>query len=119
MPWRRVRLGFFGSRFVGLMLNGRHHGKGEHDERDMTMPAMPGSGFVVIEPELVLGCFEAVFDRPATALDGDQRFDRRPCRTPGGEVGKIAISDVTPDCDRLRRARYAKPVLDSDSLRFG
>ena len=36
------------------MPNGSHHGEGEHNERDVTMPAMPGSGFVVVEPELVL-----------------------------------------------------------------
>jgi hypothetical protein len=30
------------------MLDGSHHGEGEHDERDVTMPAMPGSGFVVL-----------------------------------------------------------------------
>src|ERR1700732_1665632 len=55
MSWRRARLGFFGRRLVGLMLDGSHHGKCEHDERDVTMPAMPRSGFVVVEPELVLG----------------------------------------------------------------
>ena len=55
MSWRRARLGFFGRRLVGLMLDGSHHGKCEHDERDETMPAMPRSGFVVVEPELVLG----------------------------------------------------------------
>ena len=54
------------------MLDGSHHGEGEHDERDVTMPAMPRSGFVVVEPELVLGCLEAVLDRPAMALDADQ-----------------------------------------------
>src|SRR4029077_3085852 len=52
MSWRCARLGFFGSRLVGLVLDGSHHGKGEHDERDVTMPAVPGSGFVVVEPEL-------------------------------------------------------------------
>ena len=41
MSWRRARLGFFGRRLVGLMLDGSHHGKCEHDERDVTMPAMP------------------------------------------------------------------------------
>ena len=55
MSWRCARLGFFGRRLVGLMLDGSHHGKGEHDERDVTMPAVPGSGFVVVEPELVFG----------------------------------------------------------------
>jgi hypothetical protein len=33
------------------------------------MPAVPGSGFVVVEPELVFGCLEAILDRPAMALD--------------------------------------------------
>ena len=54
------------------MLDGSHHGEGEHDERDVTMPAMPGSRFVVVEPELVFGCLEAVFDRPAVAFDADK-----------------------------------------------
>ena len=87
MSWRCARLGFFGRRLVGLMLDGSHHGKGEHDERDVTMPAVPGSEFVVVEPELVFGCLEAILDRPAMALDADQglaaslRSPRR-CRQP-------------------------------------
>ena len=97
MSWRCARRGFFGRRLVGLMLDGSHHGKGEHDERDVTMPAVPGSGFVVVEPELVFGCLEAILDRPAMALDADQGLDRSPCRTPGGEVGEIAVGDITPD----------------------
>jgi hypothetical protein len=61
------------------------------------MPTMPGSGFVVVEPELILSCLEAVFDRPAMTFDADQRLDRRPRRTPGGEVGEITVGDMTPD----------------------
>src|SRR5580692_721970 len=83
MSWRCARLGFFGRRLVGLMLDGGHHGEGEHDERDVTMPAVPGSGFVVVEPELVFGCLEAILDRPAMALDADQGLDRSLCRTLG------------------------------------
>ena len=60
---------FLGALSIGPMSDGRHHGEGEHDERDVTMPAMPGPGFVVVEPELVLGGLEAVFDRPAMAFD--------------------------------------------------
>ena len=63
----------------------------------MAMPAMPRSGFVVVEPELVLRGLEAVLDGPATAFDADQPLDGCPCRTPGGEVGEIAIADMTPD----------------------
>ncbi len=59
------------------MLDGSHHGEGEHDERDVTMPAVPGSGFVVVEPELVFGCLEAILDRPAMALDADQGRGKR------------------------------------------
>ena len=47
------------------MTDGGHHGEGEHDQRDMPMPAMPGAGLVVIEAELVLGGLEAVLDGPA------------------------------------------------------
>ena len=76
MFWRCARLGFFGCRLVSLMLDGSHHGKCEHDERDVTMPAMPGSGFVVVEPELVFGCLVACsLDRPAVAFDADQGLD--------------------------------------------
>jgi len=57
------------------MLDGSHHGKYEHDERDVTMPAVPGSGFVVVEPELVLGSLKAVLDRPAVAFDADKCLD--------------------------------------------
>ena len=38
-----------------------------------------------------------ILDRPAMALDADQGLDRSPCRTPGGEVGEIAVGDITPD----------------------
>ena len=57
------------------MLDDSHHGEGEHDERYVTMPAVPGSGFVVVKPELVFGCLEAVFDRPAVAFDADKCLD--------------------------------------------
>jgi hypothetical protein len=41
----------------------------------VTVPAMPGSALVVIEPELVFRGFEAVLDRPSMAFDRDQRFN--------------------------------------------
>ena len=33
----------------------RHHGEGEHDKRDMAMPAMPGAGLVMVESQFILG----------------------------------------------------------------
>lgn len=79
-----------------------HHGEGEHDERDMPMPAMPGARLVVIEPELVLGGLEAVFDRPAMAFHRHQLFHGRALGAPGREEGQIAIGDVAADQEAAR-----------------
>ncbi len=76
------------------MLDGSHHGEGE---RDVAVPAIPGSGLVMLETELVLGGLEAVFDCPSMPLDADQRLDRGFRRAPCDEVGEIAVGDVTPD----------------------
>lgn len=46
-----------------------HHGEGKHDERDVTVPAIPGAGFVVVETEFVFGSFETFLDGPAIAFD--------------------------------------------------
>ena len=93
---------FFWGRPVCLMSDGRHHGEGEHDQRDVTMPAMPGSGLVVVEPELVLGGLEAILDCPAMTFDTDQCLNRCSRRTPGGEVGEIAIGDIASDQQAAR-----------------
>jgi len=61
------------------------------------MPAMPGSGFVVVEAEFVLGGLEAVFDRPALAFDGDERLDAGTGRAPCREEGEIAVTDIAAD----------------------
>ena len=74
-----------------------HHGEGEHDERDMAMPAMPGARFIVVEPEFVFGRLETILDRPAMSFDLDQGFDARSDRTPSGEEGHVAVGDVAAD----------------------
>ena len=66
---------FFGRWRVGAMPDRGHHGEGEHHQGHVTVPAMPGSALVVIEPELVFGGFKAVLDRPSMAFDRDQRFN--------------------------------------------
>ena len=80
-----------------MMADHRHHGEGEHDHRDVAMPAMPGSALIVIEPELVFGGLKTVLDRPAMAFDRDQRFDGCSRWTPGGEEGEIIIGDAATD----------------------
>ena len=58
---------------------------------------MPGSALIVIEPELVFGGLKAVLDRPAMALDRDQRFGGCSCRAPSGEECEAIICDATTD----------------------
>ena len=74
-----------------------HHGEGEHRQRHVTVPAMPGSALVVIEPELVFRGLKAVLDRPAMAFDRDQRFNGCSRRAPGGEEGEVTVGDATTD----------------------
>ncbi len=73
----------------------RHHGEGEHHQRNVTVPAMPGSALVVIETKLVLRRLKAVLDRPPMAFDRHQRFDRRSRWAPGGEEGEETVCELS------------------------
>ncbi len=86
---------FLGRRLVRVVTDHRHHGERQHDERHVTMPAVPGAGLVVVEPEFVLGGLKAVLDRPAMPFDPDQGFDARTRRTPSDKERKVAIGDGT------------------------
>ena len=71
------------------MTDGGHNGKSQHDERDVAVPAMPRSGFVMIKTKFVLGSLEAVFNGPTTAFNLDQCLNRSSCGAPCGEVGVV------------------------------
>src|ERR1700736_3253199 len=88
---------FFGRRRIGAMADHRHHGEGEHHQRDVAMPPMPGSALVVIESELVFRGLKTVLNRPSMAFDCHQRFDGCCGWTPGGEEGEVPIGDMTSD----------------------
>lgn len=85
-----------------MVADGGQHGKGKHDQRDVTMPTVPGTGLVVVESEFVLGGFEAVLDRPAMAFYPDQRFDWRASQRPCREVGEVAVGDLATDQQAAR-----------------
>src|SRR5665213_644208 len=69
----------------------------------MPVPAVPGSGLVVIEAELILGGLEAILDGPAMAFYRHQLCHGRSLRTPSGEEGKICrIGDAAPDQQAAR-----------------
>jgi hypothetical protein len=74
-----------------------HHCEGKHDQRDMTVPAMRGAGFVVIEAEFVFGGFETVLDGPAMTFDQYQLFHRRVFGAPCGEEREITVGNVPAD----------------------
>src|SRR6202453_5086969 len=88
---------FWGRRGIRVMPDRGHHDEGEHDERDMTMPAVPRAALVVVEAEFVLGRLETILDRPEVSFDLDQGFDACCVGTPGGEEGHIVIGDVAAD----------------------
>ena len=84
------------------MANGRHHGKGQHDQRHMAVPPVPGAGLVVIEAEFVLCGLEAVLDCPSMSFDAHQCIHARALRTPGGEEGQLAVRDSAADQQATR-----------------
>ena len=88
---------FFGRRDIGAMTDDGHHGEGEHDQRNVTVPAMPGAGFVVIEAEFVLGGFETVLDGPAMSFDRYQLLYGRVLGTPCGKESEIIVGNVAAD----------------------
>ena len=61
------------------------------------MPAVPGSRFIMIETELILGRFETIFNGPALAFNLDQGGDAGTGWTPGREEGQFAIGDRASD----------------------
>ena len=63
-----------------MMADRGEHGEGQHDQRDVAVPVVPGAGLVVVETEFVLGRLEAVLDGPAAAFHGDEGLKRRAVR---------------------------------------
>ena len=74
-----------------------HHGKGEHHQGHVTVPAMPGSALVVIESEFVFRGFKAVLAGPSMAFARDQRLASCSCGTHGSEDGDTIIDVGAPD----------------------
>src|SRR4051812_18816310 len=86
-----------------------HHGKSQHRQRDVPMPAMPGPRLVVIEPKLGLRRPERILDRPAMPLN------RHPSSIPvpaGHQVEKNA-SWPSAMLRRIRSPRVHRPVSPS------
>jgi len=52
----------------------RQEGQRQHRQGDVPVPAMPAAHLVAVQPDLLLGRFEALLDRPAPAGDPGQRL---------------------------------------------
>jgi len=73
-----------------------HHGEGEHHQGHVTVPAMPGSALVVIDPNsfLAVSKLSSIAHRwPSTATSFQLMF---PLGT-SGEEGEVTIGDATTD----------------------
>ena len=69
------------------------------------MPAVPGAGLEVIEPQIILGALEALLDRPAQACDSRQSGQGGAWGRDGQVVGRLAgVGSL---------ATHQKPVLEA------
>jgi hypothetical protein len=82
---------------VGVMAGDCENRKGQHDERDVAVPAVPGAGLVVRQPEFRLRGLEGILDRPAVSFDRNQRGDPGAGRTPGREEGQLVVAEAAAD----------------------
>ena len=63
----------------------------------MSVPAVPGAAFVMVEAEFVFGGLETFLDTPACAVDLNQFLNGCSSGAPGGEEGAFAICKAAPD----------------------
>jgi hypothetical protein len=84
------------------MADHRQQGEGEHDQRDMAVPTVPGAGLVVGETEFGLRRLEGVLDRPTAPFNAGQRLDRRPLGAPRREERQASIGEMAPDQQAAR-----------------
>ena len=88
---------------VCAMADAGHHGKRQHDQADVPVPAVPGPvdqlrcSTVVVRAKHGLGGLEAVLDGPAAALDLAQLGGTRAGQAPDGEDRKRAVGQAAPD----------------------
>src|ERR1700751_1615006 len=104
-------LWLLGSHCLGIqaMADCRQHGKGQHDQRDVPVPAVPRAGLIMVKSQFILRRLKSILDGPTMALDPDQRLNGGARGAPGGEKGHLAIGKVTSDQQAPRP--QPRPVL--------
>jgi hypothetical protein len=79
---------------VHALAEADHYDERQHDQGHMPPPAVPGAGFIVVEPKLVLGALETVVNDRTAALDLDQPVHACAGRAPSGEERKLAVGQA-------------------------
>src|ERR1700753_3112340 len=64
-------LWLLGSHCLGIqaMADCRQHGKGQHDQRDVPVPAVPRAGLIMVKSQFILRRLKSILDGPTLAID--------------------------------------------------
>jgi len=106
----------FWGRAVRPLTHPRQHGKGQHHQRDMPVPAVPRPALIVGQSAFCLGGLERVFDGPAPPLDRHQLLDRRARRAPGREIGQAPVRQAAPHQKTTRPQALVERGVERVSL---
>lgn len=83
-----------------MVADGCHHGKRQHDQADVAMPAAPRAALVVVEAKLILGDIKAALDAPALPFKFIQA---------AVPLGTVLVGSL--DQQRRAQARCGSPAL--------
>src|ERR1700752_2015206 len=83
------------------------HGKGQHDQRDVPVPAVPRAGLIMVKSQFILRRLKSILDGPTMALDPHQRLNNG---ASGAPVGENAI------LPSARSRRISKPRVHNPDL---
>ena len=106
----------FWGRAVRQLTHPRQHGKGQHHQRDMPVPAVPRPALIVGQSEFCLGGLERVFNRPAPPLNGHQLLDRRARRAPRRKIGQAPVRQAAPHQKTTRPQALVERGVERVSL---
>ena len=100
-------------------------------QRDVMIPATPRAGCIMIEAEFALGSLEAFLNRPAIAVNGNERLDACSGCEPDREDCDFTIANIAPNeettgpkppfsrrCIRQRRDRPIRSRIRHKALRL-
>jgi hypothetical protein len=95
---------------VELHPQGGEEAQREHGQRDVPVPAVPGTDFVIGEADLLLGHLEAFLNGPASTGDLREGSQGGPVRAENDVIGEILrILATAPDQQPMLPRRLLQP----------